>query len=54
LPPEVYHDAGVWNREDFLVDQGITSTATVKIDRVERIGIAGVLRRWGGFLQAVF
>jgi competence protein ComEC len=38
LPPEVYHDAGVWNREDFLVDQGITSTATVKIDRVERIG----------------
>jgi competence protein ComEC len=38
LPPEVYHDAGVWNREDFLVDQDITSTATVKIDRVERIG----------------
>ena len=38
LPPEVYHDPGVWNREDFLVEQGITSTATVKIDRVERLG----------------
>ncbi|MGA2887998.1 MAG: ComEC/Rec2 family competence protein [Terracidiphilus sp.] len=38
LQPEVYHDPGVWNREDFLVDQGITSTATVNIDRVERIG----------------
>ena len=38
LPPEVYHDPGVWSREDFLVDQGITSTATVAIDRVERIG----------------
>ena len=38
LPPEVYHDPGVWNREDFLVDQGITSTGTVKIERVERIG----------------
>ena len=38
LPPEVYHDPGVWSREDFLVEQGITSTATVAIDRVERIG----------------
>jgi competence protein ComEC len=38
LPPEVYHDPGVWNREDFLVDQGITSTATVSIDRVDRLG----------------
>jgi competence protein ComEC len=38
LPPEVYHDPGVWSREDFLVEQGITSTATVSIDRVERIG----------------
>ena len=40
LPPEVYHDPGVWSREDFLVDQGITSTATVSIDRVERVGPA--------------
>ena len=40
LQPEVYHDPGVWSREDFLVDQGITSTATVNIDRVERLGKA--------------
>jgi len=38
LPPEVYHDPGVWSREDFLLDQGITSTASVAIDRVERLG----------------
>ena len=43
LPPEVYHDPGVWSREDFLVDQGITSTATVNIDRVERLGKASGL-----------
>ena len=36
LPPEVYHDPGVWSREAFLVEQGITSTATVAIDRLER------------------
>jgi competence protein ComEC len=40
LPPAVYHDPGVWSREDFLLNQGITSTGTVKIDRVERIGSA--------------
>ncbi len=38
LPPEVYRDPGVWSRRDFLLDQGITSTATVNIDRVERMG----------------
>ncbi len=38
LPPEVYHDPGVWSRQDFLVDQGITSSGTVSIDRVERLG----------------
>jgi competence protein ComEC len=38
LPPEVYHDPGVWSRQDYLLDQGITSTATVSIDRVERLG----------------
>jgi competence protein ComEC len=38
LPPEVYHDPGVWSRQDFLLDQGITSTATVSIDRVDRLG----------------
>jgi competence protein ComEC len=40
LPPEVYHDPGVWSRRDFLLEQGITSTATVSIDRVERLGKA--------------
>jgi competence protein ComEC len=38
LPPEVYRDPGVWSREDFLVDQGITSTATVNIERLDRLG----------------
>jgi competence protein ComEC len=38
LPPEIYHDPGVWSRADYLLDQGITSTATVAIDRVERLG----------------
>ena len=38
LPPEVYHDPGVWSRQDYLLDQGITATATVAIDRVERLG----------------
>ncbi len=38
LPPETYHDPGVWSRADFLLDEGITSTATVTIDRVERLG----------------
>ena len=40
LRPEVYRDPGVWSRQDFLLDQGITSTATVSIDRVERVGMA--------------
>jgi competence protein ComEC len=43
LPPEVYHDPGVWSREEFLLDQGITSTATVGIERVERTGRASGL-----------
>lgn len=38
LPPEIYHDPGVWNRADYLLDQGITSTATVAADRMERLG----------------
>ena len=41
LPPEIYHDPGVWNRADFLLDEGVTSTASVGIDRVERIGVVG-------------
>jgi len=38
LQPETYHDPGVWSREDSLLDQGITSTATVSFDQVEVLG----------------
>ncbi len=38
LQPEDYHDPGVWSREDFLLDQGITATASVKVERIERLG----------------
>ena len=38
LRPETYHDPGVWSRADYLLDQGITSTATVALNRVERLG----------------
>ena len=38
LPPETYHDPGVWSRADYLLDQQITSTASVSIDRVEDLG----------------
>jgi competence protein ComEC len=40
LRPETYHDPGVWSRTDYLLDQGITSTASVATDRVERLGQA--------------
>jgi competence protein ComEC len=40
LRPEVYRDPGVWSRADYLLDQGITSSATVSSDRVERLGQA--------------
>jgi competence protein ComEC len=40
LRPEVYRDPGAWNRNDYLLDQGITSTASVSIDRVEKLGSA--------------
>ncbi|HEY1768088.1 MAG TPA: ComEC/Rec2 family competence protein [Terracidiphilus sp.] len=40
LPPQVYHDPGVWSRADYLLDQGITSTAGVAIDHVQRLGRA--------------
>jgi competence protein ComEC len=41
LEPETYHDPGVWSREDFLLDQGITSTATVNIDRINSLDRLG-------------
>jgi competence protein ComEC len=38
LPPETYHDPNVWSRREYLLDQGITSTASVAIERVDRLG----------------
>ena len=38
LPPEFYRDPGAWSRQDYLLDQGITSTATVNIEHIERLG----------------
>ncbi len=40
LPPQVYRDPGAWSRADYLLDQGITSTASVGIDHVESLGAA--------------
>ncbi len=37
LPPAVYHDPGAWSRADYLLDFGVTSTATVNIERIERL-----------------
>ena len=45
FPPEVYHDPDAWSREEYLLGQGITSSASVAIERVERLG-----RSPGGFL----
>ena len=36
--PGVFHDPGAWNREEYLLDQGITSSATIKAEQVDRIG----------------
>ncbi len=41
LPPEQYRDPGVWSRTDYLLDQGITATASVNVARIERIGPPG-------------
>jgi len=38
LVPQSYRDPGVWSRTDYLLDQDITSTASVNADRVEAIG----------------
>ncbi len=45
LPPEIYHDPGVWSRADYLLGQGITSTSSVKITDVERLPSAEVPNR---------
>ncbi len=38
LRPETYRDPGVWSRADYLLGEGITSTASVASDRVELLG----------------
>ena len=38
LPPEDYHDPGAWSREAYQLDQGITSSASLTADRVDRLG----------------
>jgi len=40
LPPEVYRDPGAWSRTDYLLEQGITSSASVSVEHVERLGLA--------------
>jgi competence protein ComEC len=40
LPPETYRNPGAWSRADYLLDQGITTTASVSIDRADRLGTA--------------
>lgn len=39
--PDIYRDPGVWSRRDYLLDQGITSTASLKADHVELLGTSG-------------
>jgi len=39
--PDVYRDPGAWNYRDYLLEQGITSTASVKADRSITIDSAG-------------
>jgi competence protein ComEC len=36
-PPEVFHDPGAWSQRDYLLEQGITSSASVQIERIERL-----------------
>jgi competence protein ComEC len=38
LPPETYRDPGVWSRREYLLDQGITATGTVPIERIDELG----------------
>ncbi len=51
LPPEVYRDPGAWSREEYLLDLGITSTATLDSERVERLSAAP--SNWFGRRAAV-
>lgn len=35
LPPQVYRDPGAWSRTDYLLDQGVTATASVPAQHIE-------------------
>jgi competence protein ComEC len=37
FPPQAYRNPGAWNRQEYLLDLGITSTATLDSERVERL-----------------
>ena len=50
LPPQRYRDPGAWDRTAYLLDQGVTSTATVKAERVQRLG-AAQSRSWACVLS---
>ena len=39
--PDIYRDPGAWNYRDYLLNQGITSTASVKADRFISLGSVG-------------
>lgn len=41
LPPEVYRDPGAWSRADYLLQQGVTASATVDAARATRIAGPG-------------
>lgn len=50
LPPQVFRDPGAWNRQDYLLGLGITSTATVDRERLEMLPTAPVSPRdWRAF-----
>lgn len=40
LPPEVYQDPNVWSRRDYLLNRGITASASVHINRIQTLGRA--------------
>jgi len=39
--PDVYRDPGAWNYRDYLLDKGITSTASIKADRLHPLDSTG-------------
>jgi competence protein ComEC len=51
LPPQAYRDPGAWDRTSYLLNQSVTSTATVKAERVELLG-AAQRRSWPCLLSA--